>query len=138
MCGPPSVRWFLVCVVVWYKCKVTTATSNASYIGLTANPFKTRYGQHRHSFTNEALKHSTSLSSHIWKLNEQNMDYQLSWSILCKARSYPGGGNQCDLCTMEAKHILFDRDKLLNKRDELVTSCRHRWPKSFRHFKEAT
>ena len=50
-----------------------------TYTGLTGSTFKDRYDKHSSSFRNE--EHSTTLSSHIWKLKDNNLKFELSWKI---------------------------------------------------------
>ena len=39
-------------------------------VGLTENAFKTRFANHKVSFSNPTKKHSTELSKHIWQLKD--------------------------------------------------------------------
>ena len=48
-------------------------------------------------------------------------------TILKQTPSYRSGAKNCDLCLQEKLHILKgDKTKLLNKRCELFSKCRHR------------
>ena len=38
---------------------------------------------------------------------------------------YKSGGNTCNLCLTEKYHIITSNLKLLNKRTELISTCRH-------------
>ena len=74
---------------VVYKCTVTHTASGVSdtYAGLTAKTFKDRYTKHKASF-NESEDQKNILSSHIWQLKDRNLDFQVKWEILDKAKSY--------------------------------------------------
>jgi len=95
------------------------------YFGSTEN-FKNRYSQHKSSIKNRPALHTT-LSSHIWKLKDKNVPYSLKWSIKDKGHAFSSGGRTCDLCLSEKLVIMTaDKNTMLNKRDELLESCRHR------------
>ena len=68
----------------------------------------------------------TTLSSYIWKIKDKNLPFKVTWSV--KARGHPfNGGKTCDLCNTEKLIILTEnQNTLLNKRDELLETCRHR------------
>lgn len=109
-----------------YKATVESKNKVETYVGLTANTFKTRYQNHKSSFNNERLQHSTELSKHIWSLKEQDIKYNIKWEIICRAQPYTNVTKQCNLCLMEKYFIIFKPDfASLNKRSELVSTCRH-------------
>ena len=97
-----------------------------TYIGLTENSFKTRFTNHRNSFEDHKEKLSTELNKHVWKLKEVNVDFQISWKILKHATSFNLVSERCNLCLWE-KYFNICRPDLatLNRRNELVFSCRH-------------
>ena len=50
----------------------------------------------------------------------------IKWDIMKKAQAYKGGNNSCRLCLEEKLCILeHTENKLLNKRSELTSKCRH-------------
>ena len=110
-----------------YKAEVTSKDGNKkSYIGMTEGTFKARWQKHSTDFRHEKYKHSTDLSSYIWQLKEQNMEYLIDWSILEQTPKYKPGNLYCALCVAEKRHILFANPKdIVNVRDEFVTKCRH-------------
>ena len=96
------------------------------YVGLTASEFKTRHASHKTSMRHERYANSTELSKYIWQLSNQQTEHSLSWTILERACPYSNAGKRCNLCIAEAYHILHaDKDMALNKRSELVSTCRH-------------
>ena len=113
---------------VIYQATVETNDNKPSqtYIGLTENSFKTRFTNHRNSFKDHKKKLSTELSKHVWKLKEANVNFQISWKILKHAASYNPVSERCNLCLWE-KYFIICRPELatLNRRNELVSSCRH-------------
>ena len=111
-----------------YKAEVTDEEDQTStYIGLSSNAFKERYNNHMNSFKHQKLKDSTALSAHIRNLKGQNKMFSLKWSILTTAKAYDQNSGICHLCLMEKTFILTSTDKNpLNKRSELLGTCRHR------------
>ncbi len=114
---------------VIYQATVTRQDNNTAetYVGLTENEFKTRYRSHTSSFRHNKHRHSTELSKYIWKLKDENTDYTISWKILSTSRAYNKSSKRCNLCIKE-KFFIICRPHLatLNKRNELVSACRHR------------
>ena len=112
---------------VVYQATVTTENTTETYIGLTANNFKARYGNHQMSFRHEKRKSETELSKHIWQLKGENKEFKVTWKILAKAKPYTNITKRCDLCSTE-KFFLTCRPHMatLNKRNELISTCRHR------------
>ena len=112
-----------------YQATIKRKDNNTSetYIGLTANDFKTRYRNHTTSFRHAKHRNSTELSKHIWSLKDDNIDYVISWRIVSSSPSYNSSSKRCNLCLKE-KFLIICRPELssLNKRNELVSSCRHR------------
>ena len=105
------------------KDKNTTET----YIGLTENDFKTGYRNHTATFRHAKHRNSTELSKHIWTLKDNSIEHFISWRILSLHSPYSSSSKRCNLCLKE-KFLIICRPELstLNKRNELVSSCRHR------------
>ena len=94
------------------------------YYGSTED-FKTRYYKHKASFNKRQSQHTT-LSSYIWKLKDNNIPYEIKWSIKAKGHTFSSGGRECDLCLTEKLVILTEnQNTMLNKRDELLETCRY-------------
>ena len=97
------------------------------YIGQTENDFKTRYRNHKTSFTNLNYENEIALSKLIWSLNNNNKKYEVKWEILDQTTPYKCGTRRCNLCLLEKYYILTYKEKdLLNKKSELISTCRHR------------
>ena len=114
---------------VVYQATVTNKNTNEdqTYIGLTETTFKTRYLNHTSSFRNKHKKHATELSKHIWSLKDSNINYEIKWKILKKSQSYSNKTKRCNLCLHE-KFLIICHPELcsLNRRNELISVCRHR------------
>ena len=79
------------------------------------------------SFKHKKHVNDTELSKYLWKLKEENADYNLQWSIKAYASPYKCGTRECDLYLTESLIIArSDPKKLLDKRTGLVSKCRHR------------
>ena len=114
---------------VIYQATVTRRDNDTTetYIGLTENEFKTRYRNHTASFRHAKHRNSTELSKYIWTLKDNNIDHSISWRILSKKPSYSSSNKRCSLCLKEKTLIICHPElSTLNKRNELVSSCRHR------------
>ena len=110
-----------------YSChvKTTAADEGIHYIGLTENTFKERWNQHKNSFKHENKANSTELSKYVWELKKKGTTPIISWEIIDHARPYNNGSKVCHLCSTEKFHIITSKRNLLNKRTELVSTCRH-------------
>ena len=57
------------------------------YVDLTANTFKERFSGHLFNFNHKNSK-GTTLSAHIWKLKNENKQYDKSWKILQRTKPF--------------------------------------------------
>ena len=96
------------------------------YVGLTENSFKTRFANHKSSFSDPKERLSTEFSKHVWHLKEAKLKFKITWRILKQTFPYSPVSDQCNLCLWE-KYFIICRPELatLNKCNKLVTSCRH-------------
>jgi len=118
-----------------YQATVATDKDKETYIGLTENTFKTRFTNHKASFKNPKLEKATELSKHIWKLKREKINYSITWKKIKQSRSYNNMSNSCSLCTWEKLFIIFHQDMAsLNKRSEIVATCRHKRKFSLREY----
>jgi len=113
---------------VVYQATVTQNNNNTSEtcIGITETD-KTRHRNHIASFCHAKHKNSTELRKHICALKNDNIDYSISWHVLLSSSPYNSSSKRCNLCLKE-KFLIICRPDLssLNKRNEEVSSCRHR------------
>ena len=114
---------------VIYQATITRKDNSTTdtYIGFTANDFKSHYNNHTSSFRHAKHRNSTELSKHIWTLKDNNIDYSITWRILSSHLPYNSSSKRCNLCLKEKFLIICHPDlSTLNKRNELVSSCRHK------------
>ena len=111
---------------VIYQCHVKSSENDQGvyYIGLTENTFKERWYQHKTSFKYQHKANSTELSKYVWGLQRNDITPTLTWEIIDRARPFVNGSKACNLCLTEKFHIITSKTKLLNKRSELVSTCR--------------
>ena len=113
-----------------YKASVSAKNLPTKYYyGVTEGDFKTRWRNHKTSFTN--AKNVTELSHYIWELRDKRGisydDINISRGIEQRSSKYKCGTRRCDLCLSEKTLIaMAERSSLLNRRAEIVYSCRHR------------
>jgi hypothetical protein len=111
---------------VVYQATVKSENNSETYVGIAETTFKTRYNNHLTSFRNEVGRNMTELSKHIWNIKERKVTFQLTWKILCIAKSYTNISKKCSLCITEKYYIMCKPElATLNKRCELISKCRH-------------
>ena len=109
-----------------YEAQVTPEEGNPGrYIGLCEPEFKGRYNDHKTSCTHQKYETKTELAEYYWQHKKRGIESTIKFSILQKRFPYRIGAKKCDLCLTEKLFIMKEGDKVLNKRDELVSKCRH-------------
>ena len=76
---------------------------------MTANPFKSRFNNHKKSFNHTKLENETELSKYIWDLRRKDKDFTIKWSIMKRAPADTSGCQRCNLC-IDAKLCLMQGD----------------------------
>ena len=109
-----------------YLATVSTDQNTYKYTGLTENSFKQRFTTHNQSFRHEKYSNATELSKLIWTLKKSNTNYKVTWQVLQSAIPYKICGTRCDLCLSEKLHIINAKDRIINKKTELISKCRHK------------
>ena len=100
---------------------------NKFYVGISEPPFKKRYGNHERDCNNEECANTTELSKEVWKIKKKGFIPSITWRIIKQFPAYNPATKKCQLCIAEKMEILErDPENLLNKRSELISSCRHR------------
>ena len=113
-----------------YTCKVTRLDTfeSETYTGLTEDTFKKRFYGHNSNFRKQKDRNKTMLSKYIWFLKDNNVQYELNWSVLGRAKGFNPVTGVCRLCLLEKYLIMYNpSDATLNSRDEIFNSCRHKW-----------
>ena len=110
-----------------YEAKLITNDATMLYYGTSENEFKYRYNNHTKSFRHIKYKNESELSKAVWSLKDDGKEFTIRWSIAKSAAPYKAGSKRCDLCLSEKVCIIRSRSKeLLNKRNELISKCRHK------------
>ena len=117
------------CLTKEVVCQATVKSKNRTetYVGITSMEFKTRWRNHQVSFKNEKRKSDTGLSKHLRQLKSKRENCTIKWKILAKAKAYMNITKRCNLCLTE-KFFIITKPHLatLNKRNELISTCRHK------------
>ena len=97
------------------------------YVGITKPPFKSRLGNHERDFNNEEYANTTELSKEVWEIKKEGFTPSINWRIIKQLPAYNPESKKCLLCLGEKIEILErEGDNLVNKRSELVPTCRHK------------
>ena len=97
------------------------------YKGICSTAFKDRYGNHKKAFNKEQYKTDSELSKEVWKIKEKGGNFSIKWSKEKNYQSYKPETRRCSLCDQEKLAIaLYPGKNLLNKRNEVISRCRHR------------
>ena len=117
---------------VIYEARIETNNNSKVYIGLTENEIKKRIAVHRTTFKSDAshmnhqkYKNSTELSKEVHSLKEKKQEYKIIWKIIKQVNKTNQSRNTCKLCMIEALTILEEKRSCINKRNELMNTCRH-------------
>ena len=91
-----------------YQATVKESDTNNidTYIGLTADPFKTRYNNHTKFFRHKKYINDSELAKHIWKLKDQDKSFTISWKIIDR-------GKTLQSC-YKYLPVMYQREVLLN------------------------
>ena len=99
-----------------------------TYTGCTDRTFKERHYGHRADERDRELRKNTKLATYIWEKKDSGVGIEeVKWEILKQCVKYAPGGDKCDVCLSEKLCIMKNKDiRSLNKRGELMNTCRHR------------
>ena len=115
---------------VVYKATVNHNGETKTYIGNTGGAFKDRYRNHTKSFRNQRYETETELSKYIWGLKKNNINPDITWSIVQKSNTHRRKSGICNLCLDEKLAIVTNKtNNLLNTRREIICKCRHHCPR---------
>ena len=96
-----------------------------NYVGLTSTDFKARLGVHTQTFKDPEVS-QTSLSKHIHSLQDQNINFEITWNLIDRGRPFTPVSNVFNLCDSEKFNILFHPELSdLNCKSEFYSHCRH-------------
>ena len=113
---------------VLYKATCTADQEpKMEYLGIAATEFKFRFNNYTSSFKNEDKGQSTTLSTYFWKMKKKGRNPKVSFKLLRVVPSFTPEMGRCALCSAEKLAILkADPRKTLNKRTEIMATCRHK------------
>ena len=94
--------------IVYQATVIPKETSNKqTYIGISSTEFKARYNNHKSSFTHPNKRNTTELSKYIWSLKDQDIDFDIKWKILKRAKPYNSTTKRCNLCLYEKFYLMY-------------------------------
>ena len=98
-----------------------------TYIGLTSTTFKERWSNHKSNFRTRNPKNACGLSRYIWKLQDDQIKYEVSWKIVSRAKKFNHVTGVCQLCIRE-KYFIMYKPKLatINDKNEIGGPCLHK------------
>ena len=98
-----------------------------SYVGLTENTFKDRWTKHKSSFRSRNPKNASGLSKYIWKLEDENIGFDIDWKIISWSKPFDPGTGVCRLCIREKYFITFKPNMAtINSKTEIAGPCLHK------------
>ena len=108
------------------NCRKESVVYPATVSHRVENSLKTRYSNHKSSFSKANKCHNTELGKYIWYLKENLTKFKVKWRILQHTASSNPTSNRCNLCLWE-KYFIISKPDLpsLNKRNESISSWRH-------------
>lgn len=113
-----------------YEAKISSTENNCPekiYVGISEPPFKTRFRNHNRDFNNEDYAKTTELSKEVWEIKKKGFEPVIKWRTIKQLPAYNPETKKCLLCLGEKIEILNrEGENLLNKRSELVSTCRHK------------
>ena len=88
--------------VVYQATVIPTQTPEDSktYTGMTSTEFKDRFRNHNKSFNHLRYSKETTLSLHVWSLKNLNIDYDIQWKVIDRAKPFSPVTGVCNLCTL--------------------------------------
>ena len=112
-----------------YGASITSGLPNYTvkeYVGVSAPPWKTRHANHKTSFKYRRCEKTTEPQKEVWRINDQDGDYNINWRAIGHAAANNPTSKRCNLCIAEKIYIAENAgEHLLNQRDELISKCRH-------------
>ena len=107
------------------------------YFGVIEKSFKECFGNHTWDFKHPKHRNWTELSKYIWGLKDVYILPVIEWSIVTKVLSKLQL-NFCKLCLSEKFYIIksLNDPNILNKKSELVNTCRHQSKLLLKRFKK--
>ena len=97
------------------------------YLGSCKTTFKDRFENHEKSFNHVKHENDTKLSKEYQEFKKRNGTPKTALKIIRICCSYNPNRKRCLLCLNEKYKIAtYGGDNLLNKRTEVINTCRHR------------
>ena len=113
--------------------RLSSLSSDKTSFNQVTPPYQKELDECRHQYTQHYEPPTTNIlksrqrSKHICTLKENNINHFISWHIPSSRSHYNSANKRYNLCLKE-RLLIISRPELssLNKRNELMSSCRHR------------
>ena len=116
---------YWICVALRYN-QLRRKKITKLYKGICETTFKKRFASPKMSFNVKTYKNETKLSPEYWVLKNNQLNPKVSWQIKGRYKSHNWVSGRCKLCLNKKLEISDDPGrKLLNKRSEVISHCRH-------------
>ena len=103
---------------------------------MASTQFKERYRNHKSDFNNAKKRNTTELSKLIWELKDENKNFSIEWVFLKKVKKINANVITCRLCLEEAKAIMESDETCINRKNEIMGTCRHRSANKLKNWKK--
>ena len=114
-----SAQFIVDCDIAGYK--------QICYLDSCETTFKDRFANHKKSFNHVKHKNDTELLKEFWEIKQRNGTRKITWKIMRMCRFCNPNSKRYLLCLNEKYEIAIHKgDNLLNKRTEIINTCRHR------------
>ena len=106
------------------------------YFGLAEKSFKVRSWNRKKDFNHQQCRKNTKLSRIMRSLKEEQIMSRIRWSIVEEVYG-KSKNNFCPLCLAEKVGLIehFNDNRLLHKRNEFISGCRHQVKLLLKRFK---
>ena len=96
-------------------------------LGVSNIPFREYFQSNTKELKNVIYRNDIELSKYIWQLKGTGLTPNVTWTIAAKIYSKTRI-SFCKFCCTEKLFIInsFDKNQLLNKKNELVITCRYK------------
>ena len=83
----------------------TGTSAEEKYVGLTANTFKQRFVGHKQDFNKQDNRSKSTLTGHIWNLNDKHEEPKVNWEVVCRAALFSPTTGVCIVQPMNQRKV---------------------------------
>ena len=123
---------------ILYTAELTSNLANYGtkfYKGICSTTWKDRFNNHTKSFKSIVYKNESELSKEVWKIKNNGGNFAIKWRKERKSASYQPERKKCNLCATEKVAIATSQSAILNKKNEIISRCRHKFKFKLKNYK---